>query len=81
MLIAAGPYTLDDDINYEPLEALVEVVLAERPDVLILVIRTPQRISRNECCLPKTCTARPVCRLSTSPDRYWRRAQDPRGHV
>lgn len=39
MVVAAGPYTLDDDLNYEPLEALVNVVIDERPDVLILVSR------------------------------------------
>jgi hypothetical protein len=39
MAVAAGPYTLDDDLNYEPLEALVNVVIDERPDVLILVSR------------------------------------------
>jgi hypothetical protein len=39
MVVAAGPYTLDDDLNYEPLEALVNVVIDERPDVLILASR------------------------------------------
>jgi hypothetical protein len=35
--IAAGPYTLDDDLSYEPLQALIDVAIRERPDVLILV--------------------------------------------
>ena len=37
MVVAAGPYTLDDNLDYEPLDALMEVVLDERPDVLIMV--------------------------------------------
>jgi len=37
MVVAAGPYTLDDDLNYEPFEALINVAVEERPDVLILV--------------------------------------------
>lgn len=37
LMVAAGPYTLDDDLLYEPLEALMEVVIDEKPDVLILV--------------------------------------------
>lgn len=37
MLVASGPYSLDDDLSYAPLEALVDIVHEERPDVLILV--------------------------------------------
>ncbi|EIW72508.1 hypothetical protein TREMEDRAFT_66921 [Tremella mesenterica DSM 1558] len=37
IMTAAGPFTLDDDLLYHPLEALVEVVIAERPDVLVLL--------------------------------------------
>lgn len=37
IMTAAGPYTLDDDLLYAPLEALTEVVLKEKPDALILV--------------------------------------------
>ncbi|ORY32273.1 DNA polymerase alpha subunit B N-terminal-domain-containing protein [Naematelia encephala] len=37
MMIAAGPFTLEDDFSYAPLAALVDVVIAERPDVLILL--------------------------------------------
>ena len=39
MIIAAGPFTLDDDLEYEPLEALIQVALEERPDVIIMVSR------------------------------------------
>ncbi|OCF55338.1 DNA polymerase alpha subunit B [Kwoniella mangroviensis CBS 10435] len=37
MMTAAGPYTLEDDLAYAPLSALVEVVSRERPDVLLLL--------------------------------------------
>lgn len=37
MMVAAGPYTLDDDLLYQPLAALIDVAIEERPDVLILV--------------------------------------------
>ncbi|OCF32814.1 DNA polymerase alpha subunit B [Kwoniella heveanensis BCC8398] len=37
MMTAAGPFTLEDDFSYAPLEALVQVALDERPDVLILL--------------------------------------------
>ena len=37
MVVAAGPYTLDDDLEYAPFEALIDVAVDERPDVLILV--------------------------------------------
>ncbi|BGP54723.1 hypothetical protein JCM8202_003228 [Rhodotorula sphaerocarpa] len=36
ILVAAGPYTLDSDLEYEPLEALVGLAMQEKPDVLIL---------------------------------------------
>lgn len=35
--VAAGPYTLDDDLSYLPLEDLLETLAPEQPDVLILV--------------------------------------------
>ena len=38
-MLAAGPYTLDADLNYEPFEALIEAALRDRPDVLVLVSR------------------------------------------
>lgn len=37
MTIAAGPYTLDSNLLYEPFEALMEVVRVDRPDVMVLV--------------------------------------------
>lgn len=35
--IAAGPYSLDSDLLYEPLDVLIDVACDERPDVLIMV--------------------------------------------
>lgn len=35
--VSAGPYTLDSDLRYEPLDALMDVVCNERPDVAIMV--------------------------------------------
>ncbi|WWC86378.1 uncharacterized protein L201_001254 [Kwoniella dendrophila CBS 6074] len=37
LMTAAGPFTLEDDLNYAPLSALVDVVCQERPDVLLLL--------------------------------------------
>ncbi|KAJ9107993.1 hypothetical protein QFC20_003679 [Naganishia adeliensis] len=37
VMLAAGPYTLDADLNYEPFEALIEAALRDRPDVLVLL--------------------------------------------
>lgn len=37
MFVAAGPYTLEADLLYEPFDALMEVAMEERPDVLILL--------------------------------------------
>ena len=37
LAVAAGPYTLDDDLTYAPLRALIDVAVDERPDALILV--------------------------------------------
>ncbi|GAA5868785.1 hypothetical protein JCM3774_003893 [Rhodotorula dairenensis] len=36
VLVAAGPYTLESDLEYEPLEALIGLAKQEKPDVLIL---------------------------------------------
>lgn len=41
MMVAAGPYTLDDDLLYQPLSALIDVAIEERPDALILVSLAP----------------------------------------
>jgi DNA polymerase alpha subunit B len=37
MCIAAGPYTLDDDLSYLPLEDLLQTMASEQPDILMLV--------------------------------------------
>jgi hypothetical protein len=37
VMLAAGPYTLDADLEYAPFEALVEAAIRDRPDVLLLV--------------------------------------------
>lgn len=37
LTVAAGPYSLDDNLDFEPLQALLEVAEKERPDALILV--------------------------------------------
>ncbi|KAG0321875.1 DNA-directed DNA polymerase alpha subunit pol12 [Linnemannia gamsii] len=37
MIVAAGPYTLSDNLLFEPFAALMENINAERPDVLLLM--------------------------------------------
>lgn len=37
LMIAAGPYTLNENLLFEPFETLVDKVLEDRPDVFILV--------------------------------------------
>jgi DNA polymerase alpha subunit B len=37
ILVASGPYTMDDNFDYEVLEELVKVVAKEAPDVVILM--------------------------------------------
>ncbi len=37
VMLGAGPFTLDTDVLFEPLDALMEAARTERPDVLILV--------------------------------------------
>ncbi|CAO3678092.1 unnamed protein product [Rhizopus stolonifer] len=34
---AAGPFTLDDDLSFKPLESLVQMCIKEKPDLLILL--------------------------------------------
>jgi hypothetical protein len=41
--MAAGPFTFDTDLSFEPLQALLEVAEQERPDVLILVSFVPSK--------------------------------------
>jgi len=64
MIVASGPYTLDDDLLYAPLEALVDLAIDERPDVLILVgpaIGSDKQLNE---------VARPLCGLPTSDDCF-----------
>ncbi|KAF9920334.1 DNA-directed DNA polymerase alpha subunit pol12 [Linnemannia zychae] len=37
MIVAAGPYTLSDNLLFEPFAALMEHVNSERPDILLLM--------------------------------------------
>lgn len=37
LVVAAGPYTLNENLLFEPFETLVDKVLEDRPDVFILV--------------------------------------------
>jgi len=37
VVCAAGPFTLDSDLAYEPLGALLDQAAEAKPDVLILV--------------------------------------------
>jgi DNA polymerase alpha subunit B len=37
LLVASGPFTLDDNFAYEPLDSLAETVATSSPDLLILV--------------------------------------------
>jgi hypothetical protein len=61
-MVAAGPFTLDDDLLYQPLSALLEVVSEERPDVLILV----SQISRSTLT-----TDGPIYRCQPPIDCIW----------
>lgn len=45
VMVAAGPYTLDIDLEYSPLAALLEKAAVDRPDVLILVRLFPRVLS------------------------------------
>ncbi|GAA6029568.1 hypothetical protein JCM8097_000942 [Rhodosporidiobolus ruineniae] len=36
VLVASGPYTVESDLEFEPLKALVEAAKKERPDVVVL---------------------------------------------
>ncbi|RUS29659.1 DNA polymerase alpha subunit B N-terminal-domain-containing protein [Jimgerdemannia flammicorona] len=36
-VVAAGPYTLDDNLLFEPLQELVDRILEEQPDLIVLV--------------------------------------------
>ncbi len=36
-MVAAGPFTLADDLDYAPLDALLSVCRRQRPDALVLL--------------------------------------------
>lgn len=36
-IIAAGPYTLEEDLLFNPLQDLVERIVEEQPDLVVLV--------------------------------------------
>jgi hypothetical protein len=63
MMLAAGPFTLDDDFTYAPLEALIDKAIQERPDVLILVSHPLNSDTTNPP------PARTIRRFSTSLSR------------
>jgi DNA polymerase alpha subunit B len=44
IVVAAGPYSLSNDLDYEPLEALIQQAKIERPNVLMLVSRVVSQI-------------------------------------
>ena len=37
IIVASGPFTLDDNLLYEPLDDLIKVVSEDKPDILILL--------------------------------------------
>lgn len=37
MIVASGPYTLDDDLSYRPLEELLNMCSQQKPDVILLM--------------------------------------------
>lgn len=37
MIIAAGPYTLKDNLSYQPLQDLIKHIMEKKPDVVIFV--------------------------------------------
>ncbi|RUP48389.1 hypothetical protein BC936DRAFT_144641 [Jimgerdemannia flammicorona] len=37
-VVAAGPYTLDDNLLFEPLQELVDRILEEQPDLIVLIV-------------------------------------------
>ncbi|KAF9172395.1 DNA-directed DNA polymerase alpha subunit pol12 [Mortierella sp. AD010] len=51
MIVAAGPYTLSDNLLFEPLSALMNHVSVERPDILLLktyCLSNPAQFTINE---------------------------------
>ncbi|KAG0165798.1 DNA-directed DNA polymerase alpha subunit pol12 [Apophysomyces sp. BC1015] len=37
MVLAAGPYTLDDDLAYQPLDELIKMCAKQKPDIVLLM--------------------------------------------
>ena len=37
MVFAAGPYTLDTDLEFEPFSKLIKKMISEKPEILVLV--------------------------------------------
>jgi DNA polymerase alpha subunit B len=46
VICAAGPYTVESDLDYEPLDDFLGLVKEEKPDVLIMVSLPCLRNSR-----------------------------------
>lgn len=68
VIVAAGPYTVDADLEFEPLEVLLEQVGKEKPDVIVLV-RSFFSSPSFHVVLTKitSCADRTFCRLFPSP--------------
>ena len=47
VVVAAGPYTVERDLDFAPLAALVESIGKERPDLVILVSTSHSLYSRH----------------------------------
>lgn len=63
VVIAAGPYTTDDSFEYLPLQALVDELVQDPPDLLMLVSRCRPR------CGPELIDEDSSGRLSTRTTR------------
>lgn len=51
VVAACGPYTIDDDLHYAPLAALLDEMTDLRPDLLILVSMNRLECRCHSCCL------------------------------
>lgn len=43
VMVATGPFTIDNNLNYEPFDALMSQVEKRQPDVLVLVRKRPSQ--------------------------------------
>ncbi|KAF9585087.1 DNA-directed DNA polymerase alpha subunit pol12 [Lunasporangiospora selenospora] len=81
MVVAAGPYTLSDNLLFEPLEALMEHVNKERPDILLLMgpfisSQHPHILSGDVDMLPEAYFSKYISsRLAQHQERYPREMQ------